>query len=75
MREKDKVAVVRISDDGSPYDPLQGKEPDIALGAEEREAGGLGVFLVKKTMDSVVYEYRGGRNIITIEKKFDGGEK
>lgn len=75
VREKDKVAVVRISDDGSPYDPLQGKEPDIALGAEEREAGGLGVFLVKKTMDSVVYEYRGGRNIITIEKKFDGGEK
>lgn len=72
---RDGTATVRISDDGRPYDPLQSKEPDTTLSAEEREAGGLGIFLVKKTMDSVVYEYRDGRNILTVEKKFTGGEK
>ncbi|MDO5114776.1 MAG: SpoIIE family protein phosphatase [Synergistaceae bacterium] len=72
---REGAAFVRISDDGSPYDPLQSKEPDVSLGCDEREIGGLGIFLVKKTMDSVVYEHRGGRNIISIEKKFAGGEK
>ncbi len=67
---RDRAAVVRISDDGRPYDPLQNKDPDTAQPEEERGIGGLGIFIVKKIMDSVVYEYRDGRNILNMEKKF-----
>lgn len=63
-------AVVRFMDDGSPYDPTAQREPDITLSAEEREIGGLGIFMVKKSMDRVSYEYAGGRNILTIEKSW-----
>ena len=59
-----------IFDDGHPYDPLQNSDPDVALSAEDREIGGLGIFIVKKIMDNVVYEYRDGRNTLNIEKKF-----
>ena len=56
-------------DQGKPYDPLKRKEPDVTLPAEEREIGGLGIFLTKKTMDDVFYEYRDGQNILTLKKK------
>ena len=55
-------------DHGKPYDPLAKKGPDISLPAEDRPIGGLGVFLVKKTMDDVSYEYKNGRNILRIKK-------
>ena len=55
-------------DSGKPYDPLQREDPDVTLSAEERKIGGLGVFLVKKLMDDVRYEYRDGCNILTIRK-------
>ena len=58
-------------DQGIPYDPLKRKEPDVTLPAEEREIGGLGIFLTKKTMDYVSYEYRDGQNILTLKKKID----
>ena len=58
-------------DKGVPYDPLKRKEPDVTLPAEEREIGGLGIFLTKKTMDYVSYEYRDGQNILTLKKKID----
>ncbi len=67
---RDNTAIVRIFDDGHPYDPLQNSDPDVALSAEDREIGGLGIFIVKKIMDNVVYEYRDGRNTLNIEKKF-----
>ena len=55
-------------DSGIPYDPLTVPEPDVTLSAEERTAGGLGVFLVRKTMDSVTYERLGDSNILRITK-------
>ena len=61
---------VRITfiDHGIPYDPLSAINPDITLSAEERALGGLGIYLVKQTMDEVTYEYKGGQNILTIKK-------
>ena len=60
--------IVTFIDHGKPYDPLAKKDPDISLPAEDRPIGGLGVFLVKKTMDDVSYEYKDGRNILRIKK-------
>ena len=63
-------AIIRFMDDGRPYDPTTQPEPDVNLSAEEREIGGLGIFMVKKSMDRVSYEYANGRNILTIEKRW-----
>ena len=51
-----------------PYDPLAKADPDTTLSAEEREIGGLGIFMVKKTMDEITYEYKDGQNILAIKK-------
>ena len=59
-----------LIDSGIPYDPLAKKDPDVTLSAEKRKIGGLGIYLVKKTMDSMTYERRDGRNIVTMKKKF-----
>lgn len=63
---------VRITfvDEGVAYNPLKAREPDITLSAEERDIGGLGIFMVKKSMDHMAYEYRDGRNILQIIKNF-----
>lgn len=63
-------AVLCFSDDGTPYDPTARKDPDTTLSAEERGIGGMGIFMVKKMMDAVVYEHRDGRNVLTLEKRF-----
>jgi len=63
-------AVVTFIDRGDPYNPLEKEEPDITLSAEEREIGGLGIFIVKRTMDMVQYEYKEGRNLLMLEKKW-----
>lgn len=55
-----------FQDRGKPYNPLGREEPDITLSAQEREVGGLGVFMVKKMMDTVAYEYRDGWNRLTM---------
>lgn len=55
-------------DKGVPYDPLAKKDPDITLSAEERDIGGLGIFMVKKNMDEIHYEYKDGQNILTLIK-------
>lgn len=57
-------------DDGVPYDPLTRQDPDISAEIEERKEGGLGIFLVRKTMDDMKYEYRDGQNCLTIRKNF-----
>ncbi len=57
-----------FTDKGIPFDPLKKADPDITLSAEERKIGGLGIFMVKKTMDSVFYERRGDMNILVVEK-------
>lgn len=60
--------IVTFIDHGIPYDPLKKDDPDLTLSADEREIGGLGIFMVKKTMDEITYEYRDGQNILRIRK-------
>jgi anti-sigma regulatory factor (Ser/Thr protein kinase) len=59
----------RMTDAGVPFDPLKKPDPDITLSAEERDIGGLGIFITKKTMDSLEYVYENGKNILTMVKK------
>ena len=59
----------RMADKGIAFNPLDKPEPDITLSAEEREIGGLGIFITKKTMDLVTYAYENGENILTMIKK------
>jgi len=61
--------LITFIDNGIPYDPLVRADPDTTLSAEERKIGGLGVYLVKKTMDDISYEYKDGQNILQIKKK------
>ncbi len=58
-----------LSDSGTPFDPTAAPEADISLGVEERPIGGLGIFLVRKIMDQVTYQYTGGRNTLKMLKK------
>ena len=62
------AVVITFIDKGVPYDPLAKDDPDITLSAEERAIGGLGIFMVKKTMDEITYEYKDGQNILSIKK-------
>ena len=64
-------AVLRFADNGRPYDPTAKADPDITLSAEERDIGGLGIFMVKKTMDEVAYEYADGWNVLTLQKRWE----
>jgi sigma-B regulation protein RsbU (phosphoserine phosphatase) len=67
--EKNRTVTFRMADGGVPFDPLKKPDPDITLSAEDREIGGLGIFITKKTMDSVEYVYENGKNILTMIKK------
>ncbi len=68
VTEDPLAVVITFIDGGVPYDPLSKADPNISLSAEEREIGGLGIFLVKKTMDDIAYEYKDGKNILKIKK-------
>lgn len=61
--------VITFIDGGVPYDPLQTADPNTGLPIEEREIGGLGIYIVKKSMDEITYEYKDGKNILSIKKK------
>ena len=63
-----ETVVVSFRDRGKPYDPLKKEDPDVTLSIEERQIGGLGIYMVKKSMDEMLYEYRDGMNIVTIKK-------
>ena len=66
---KDPLAVtITFIDNGVPYDPLAKADPDTTRSAEEREIGGLGIYMVKKSMDDITYEYKDGQNILAIKK-------
>ncbi|MBR5871100.1 MAG: SpoIIE family protein phosphatase [Clostridia bacterium] len=67
--ETNGTLTFRMTDNGVPFDPLQKPDPDITLSAEEREIGGLGIFIAKKTMNSITYAYENGKNILTMMKK------
>lgn len=68
VQEDPFAVVVTFIDNGVPYDPLKRDDPNTTLSAEEREIGGLGIYMVKKSMDDVLYEYKDGQNILTIKK-------
>ncbi len=60
---------ITLADQGKPYDPLMQEAPDVSLPAEKRKIGGLGIFMARKNMDDMTYEYRDGRNILTMFKR------
>ena len=66
--EEPLSVVITFIDNGVPYDPLAKADPDTTLSAEERDIGGLGIYMVKKSMDDVTYEYKDGKNILKIKK-------
>lgn len=72
LEKVDEPPSVRITliDSGIPYDPLAKPDPDVNLSAEERQIGGLGIFMVKQSMDTVSYAYKDGQNCLTLEKNF-----
>ena len=63
-----RTVTFRMTDKGVPFDPLKKPDPDITLNADEREIGGLGIFITKKTMDSLSYSYEDGENVLTMVK-------
>ena len=67
--EATRTASITLVDSGMPFDPLEKADPDVTLSAQEREIGGLGIFMVKKTMDKMEYSYENGFNILTIHKR------
>lgn len=60
---------ITMTDCGMPFDPLAKEDPDTELPAQERGIGGLGIFMTKKLMDEVSYEYKDGRNILKMKKR------
>ena len=67
--EDSRMVTFRISDKGVPFDPLKRTDPDVTLSAQEREIGGLGIFIVKKKKETVDYVYENGENVLTMNKK------
>ena len=59
---------IQFQDQGVPFNPLAKEDADITLTAQERQIGGLGILMVKKSMDAVRYSYEDGKNILTIQK-------
>lgn len=72
VEEEPLSVIITFIDNGKHFNPLEQKEPDTTLSAQEREIGGLGIFLVKKTMNLVEYEYKNGQNILRIKKNIKG---
>lgn len=67
-QEKQEI-ILKVEDNGIKFNPLKKEDPNTNLSAEEREVGGLGIFIVKETMDSVEYQYENQKNILTLRKK------
>lgn len=66
--EKKKILTIKIIDSGIPFNPLEKEEPDLSLSMEERQIGGLGIYMIKTIMDEVNYERVDGKNILIISK-------
>ncbi len=69
LDKENNLLTIVFEDKGVPFDPLSKEDPDITAGADEREIGGLGIFLTKKLMDEVLYENKDGKNILKLIKK------
>lgn len=63
-------AIITVTDSGKQFNPLDREDPDITLSADDREIGGLGIFMTKKSMDSVSYKYENNSNILIMEKSW-----
>ena len=70
ISEEPAEVTITFIDQGIPYDPFSQEEPDTTLSADERKIGGLGIFMVKKSMDDLSYEYKDGKNILKMKKAF-----
>ena len=70
IHEYPPTAEITLTDSGKPYNPLSKKDPDVNQSAEQRAIGGLGIFMVKKTMDLITYDYVDGQNVVKIFKHF-----
>ncbi|MCI8483347.1 MAG: ATP-binding protein [Lachnospiraceae bacterium] len=68
VKKEPLEVVITFIDQGTPYNPLQKEDPDTSMSAEDRQIGGLGIYMVKKSMDGITYEYRDGKNILKIRK-------
>ncbi len=68
-QDQPKTVTISFIDSGIPYNPLKKENPDITLSAEGRKIGGLGIYMVKESMDQVTYEYKEGKNHLTIMKR------
>lgn len=66
--ENPKAVSITFIDSGVPYNPLEKPDPDVTLSAADRKIGGLGIFIVKKNMDDVQYNYCNGQNTLRIIK-------
>ena len=71
VTENPMAVIITFIDNGVPYNPLAKADPDVTLSADERQIGGLGIFMVKKSMDDISYEYKDGQNILKIKKNID----
>ena len=70
FEENPAAVVITFIDGGTPYNPLEKEDPDTTLDISERDIGGLGIFLVKKNVDEIAYEYTDGKNILRMKKFF-----
>ena len=68
VSEDPLAVIITFIDNGIPYNPLEKADPDVTLSVEDRQIGGLGIFMVKKSMDDITYEYKDGQNILKIKK-------
>jgi anti-sigma regulatory factor (Ser/Thr protein kinase) len=66
------LLTIQLRDAGVPFNPLEKEDPDLTLSAEERNIGGLGIYLCKKMMDNIEYRYEDGNNVLTMTKKVQG---
>lgn len=69
FEEQERIFEIVFRDQGTPFDPTAKEDPDITLSAQERSVGGLGIFMVRKSMDELLYQRENGQNILTIRKK------
>lgn len=73
--DKNGNVAITFTDEGKPFDPLEKEDPDITLSAEDRQIGGLGIFMVKKSMNEVHYERKDGKNIFIMKKNICNKKK
>lgn len=69
ISEPASEVIITFTDSGVPYDPAAKDDPDVTLSADQREVGGLGIFMAKKLMDHMSYEHRNGQNVLRLSKK------